>query len=376
MKIPRAFYESIATLTGCVIGAGVLGIPYVVVRAGFWTGMLVIVAVGFAVLLLHLLMGEISLRSSKPHQLAGYAEKYLGKPGKYLMSASMIIGVYGALLAYTLGVGESLLSIFGGSEWLWIVLFYVLMGILLYGGLSILEKSELWMEATKFFILIFILIVLFSSSYFSPSHFVGFSWQNLLLPYGVVLFAYVGTASIPEVREELGKYKSLLKRAIIFGTLIPMIVYVLFTFAVIGVSGSMTTDVSTIGLSSLFAGLGVFLNLFAILAMATSFIALGYALRDMYQIDFGLPRWEAWALTMIVPAALIALGARSFIGALQVAGAFAGGIAGITIVLMHAKAVKHSERKPEYHIRINWFVYGALILLFAIGMIYELILLV
>ncbi len=375
MKFPRVFYESIATLTGCVIGAGVLGIPYVVVRAGFWTGMLVILVVGFAMLLLHLLMGEISLRSSKPHQLAGYAEVHLGKVGKYLMMVSMVIGVYGAMLAYTLGVGESLLSIFGGSEWLWMIVFYVVMGVLLYGGLKVLEKSELWMEGVKLFILIFILIVLFSSSYFSPSRLAGFSWKNLLLPYGVILFAYIGTAAIPEVREELGKFRSLLKWAIVFGTLIPMLVYLLFTFAVVGVSGNFTTDVATIGLASLFDGLGVFLNVFAILAMATSFVALGYALRDMYRIDFGLPRWEAWALTMVVPAVLIALGANSFIGALQVAGTFAGGIAGITIVLMHAKAVKRSERKPEYSIRMNWVFYGALIFLFAIGMVYELFLL-
>ena len=57
MKTPRAFFESIATLTGCVIGAGILGIPYVVVRAGFWTGMLVILILGLAVLLIHLMTG-------------------------------------------------------------------------------------------------------------------------------------------------------------------------------------------------------------------------------------------------------------------------------------------------------------------------------
>ncbi|MCX6708621.1 MAG: hypothetical protein NTW67_03150, partial [Candidatus Woesearchaeota archaeon] len=321
MRLPRAFFESIATLTGCIIGAGVLGIPYVVVRSGFWTGMLVLVVLGIATLFVHLLVGEISLRSSKAHQLAGYADKYLGKPGKYVMTLSMFIGIYGAMIAYTLGVGESLQSIFGGSFWLWAVLFYVLMALLVYGGLSILEKSELLMEAVKFFIFAIILVLLFSSVNFSADRFVGFAWDKLLVPYGVILFAFVGTAA----------------------------------------------DVATIGIASAIGGFGfVLLHLFAILAMASSFIALGYALKGMFRFDFNLPHWEAWALTMVIPGLLILLGVRSFIGALEVAGTFAGGIAGITVVLMHMKARKRSERKPEYQVRMNWIGYGALILLFAV----------
>jgi len=376
VKLPRAFFESIATLTGCIIGAGVLGIPYVVVRSGFWTGMLVLVVLGIATLFVHLLVGEISLRSSKAHQLAGYAGKYLGKPGKYVMTLSMFIGIYGAMIAYTLGVGESLQSIFGGSFGLWAVLFYVLMALLVYGGLAILEKSELLMEAVKFFIFAIILVLLFSSVNFSADRFVGFAWDKLLVPYGVILFAFVGTAAIPEVREEMKKFKLLTKKVIIIGSLIPIAVYVLFTAAVVGLSGGFATDVATIGIASKIGGFGfVLLHLFAILAMASSFIALGYALKGMFRFDFNLPHWEAWALTMVVPGLLILLGVRSFIGALEVAGTFAGGIAGITVVLMHIKARRRSERKPEYQVRMNWIGYGALILLFAVGMLYELLLL-
>ena len=163
MKFPRAFYEAIATLTGCIIGAGIFGIPYVVVRAGFWTGMLMILVLGLAALSIHLLTGEVALRSNTCHQLVGYAEKYLGKKGKYFMTASMVIGVYGAMIAYTLGVTQSLFSVFGGSPWLWAVLFYAVMTILLHGGLGVLEKSELWMEGFKFLAFIVILGMLFSS---------------------------------------------------------------------------------------------------------------------------------------------------------------------------------------------------------------------
>ena len=90
----KEFFESIALLMGTVIGAGVLGIPYIVYKAGFLTGLLALVFLGVAVLFMNLFVGEIVLSTKGKHQLTGYAEKYLGKKGKVLMALSMFIGIY------------------------------------------------------------------------------------------------------------------------------------------------------------------------------------------------------------------------------------------------------------------------------------------
>jgi hypothetical protein len=76
---------------------------------------------------------------------------------------------------------------------------------------------------------------------------------------------------------------------------------------------------------------------------------------------------------MFVPFALFVAGIQSFVRTLEIAGTFAGGIAGITVALMHAKAKKRSERKPEFSVRINWIGYAVLIAVFVIGMVYELL---
>jgi amino acid permease len=375
MKLPRAFYEGTATLMGCIIGAGIFGIPYVVVRAGFWTGMLVLAVLGLAILIIHLLLGEVTLRTNACHQLVGYAEKYLGRAGKFWMMASMIIGVYGALVAYTLGVSESLTAIFGGYRWLWALLFYLIMSSMIYGGLRFLERFELIIGLSMLALFAVIAAFLFGSSQFTFDNWLGFSWTRILIPYGVILFAFTGTAAVPEMREEMKKCKLLTKHAIVFGSLIPFLIYALFTAAVIGVTGAFTTEVATIGVASKLGGIAfVLLHLFAVVAMSTSFFALGYALMQAYHLDFRLPRTESWALTAAIPLFLIMLGARSFVGVLEVAGVFAGGITGIIVVLMHAVARKRSDRKPEYVVRMNLFGYGALILLFLIGMLYELFL--
>ena len=372
---PSSYYEAISTLTGCVIGAGVLGIPYVVVRAGFWTGFLVIIVLGLVTLLIHLMTGEIALRSHECHQLVGYASKYLGKKGKYAMTLAMIIGIYGALIAYTIGISQILVALFGGSQLLWAGISYAVLGLTIYGTIRSLGKSELVLEFIKLAAFLAVIAILVASRNFSADRLTGFSWDSLLIPYGVVLFAYVGTAAIPEVREQTKMCPIYTRRAIVIGSAIPIVCYALFAAAVVGVSGAFTTEVATVGLSNLIGTLGfVLMQVFAIAAMASSFVALGFALKAMYVEDFNLPHAEGFALTVGIPLALMALGAHSFVNTLELTGVFAGGLTGVLIVLMHARAKNVKGRKPEYHIPLNKLCYGALIVLFAIGMLYELVL--
>ena len=79
------FFPALAVLVGTIIGAGFLGIPYVVAKSGFIPGLAYLVFVFLFILLVKLYLGETILRTKGNHQLTGYAEKYLGKKGKYLM---------------------------------------------------------------------------------------------------------------------------------------------------------------------------------------------------------------------------------------------------------------------------------------------------
>ncbi len=69
---------AVTTLIGTIIGAGVLGIPYVIAKSGFLYGSILIIAIGLAFLVLNLFVGEIVLRTKGQYQLTGYMEKYLG----------------------------------------------------------------------------------------------------------------------------------------------------------------------------------------------------------------------------------------------------------------------------------------------------------
>jgi amino acid permease len=145
----KLLLEASSTLVGFTIGAGILGLPYVVAHAGFLTGLLNLVVIGCAVLMMNLMLGEAVLRTKEHHQLTGYANLYLGKIGKYLMMICMILGMYGPLIAYILKEGEffsALLSpIFGGTPFIYSLLFAVFGTVMIFLGLQIIEKSEVIM---------------------------------------------------------------------------------------------------------------------------------------------------------------------------------------------------------------------------------------
>lgn len=368
-KRGKHYFEAIATLTGTIIGAGVLGLPYVIQKAGLFTGLLNIGVLGVVVIFLYLYLGEVTLRTKGIHQLTGYAEKYLGKVGKYLMSAPMIFGIYGAMIAYIIGEGQSLAAIFGGNPLFFSLGFFVVIAVLLFLGLKSIEKSELFM--VFFTMIVIFIIAIIAIPNINISNLSGFDVTKFFVPYGVILFALLGASAIPEIRQELSGNEKSLKKAIIWGILIPIAAYALFAVVVIGVTGIGTTEIATIGLGNVLGQkMLIFGNLFAISGMATSALALGLALIWMFHYDYKVDKTLSWALTCFIPLIIVLLNVTTFVKAIGIAGSVAGGMEGILIVLMTYKAKKHGDRKPEYSIHINPVIGIVLIALFSVGAVY------
>ncbi|MEM4263451.1 MAG: aromatic amino acid transport family protein [Candidatus Woesearchaeota archaeon] len=368
-----------ATLMGTIIGAGVLGIPYAIAQSGLFIGIIHLLVLGFALLVLHLCVGEITLRTKKLHQLSGYMEKYLGLWGKRFMIFSMIFGIYGAMIAYIIGEGEIFATILGfGSPLLYALIFFLAVSMILYYGLKATGRFELIITA----LLVLVVFIIGALSYdkINPAYLTGVNLKQMFFPYGVIFFAFVGTAAVPELREELAKEKQKLKKAIIIGSVIPILIYLLFTLIVLGLIGydnfsllGPNERIATVALS-IFSGkqIAIFANIFAAFAMFTSFIGLGLALKEMYEYDLGMKKLWAFFLTITPPLIIAVSGLTSFISVIGFTGAVAGGIDGILIMLAYWKAKKKGERKPEYSLNISKTLTALLIIMFLLGIIYQL----
>ncbi|MCX6741715.1 MAG: amino acid permease [Candidatus Pacearchaeota archaeon] len=367
----RLYLSAIATLTGTIIGAGILGIPYVIAKSGFWAGMLNILILGALILFVNLYLGEIILRTKGRHQLPGYAEKYLGKKGKILMVISSLIFLYGALTAYVLGEGEVLSFVFLGSTQftlLFGLIFFIIMAVLVYFGLKTLERCEpIGLGIVSAIILLIFFFFLPKINWHNFS-FMSSNPINWFMPYGVILFAFLALSALPEMREELAKNERMLKKAIIIGSVIPIILYILFTIAVYGFAGQATPEIATTALGKLPSALAIF-------TMFTAFFALGIALKEVFMFDFKIKHDKAFLLAMapvlVLSLLIIIFNLLDFIKIISLIGSVAGGLAGILILLMLRKAKKEGERKPEYSIPLNWSLIIILAIIFVAGIVYQ-----
>ena len=366
------FWSAIATITGGTIGAGILAIPYVINKSGFWTGLLSLIIIGIAFLVINLGLGEIILRTKGNHQLTGYSEIYLGKLGKFLMTLSMIFGIYGAMIAYSIGAAESLNALFGLGSELWIIIFYLIMAFIIYFNLNVLGESELIIGIIKFSVFILLLVFLFNSQNFSFDNFKGLDIKKFFIPYGVLLFSYVGTTALVESKEVLGKNLKPFKNAIILSSIFIIISYILFTLAIIGLNNASNYEIAIKGISRLGYLELTLANIFSLLTMITPFIVLGFGLKEMFIHDYKINQGLSWIFTVIPPAIMLYF-VTSFVKVIEITGAITVGLAGVLILLMYQNAKKFGNRKPEYSINIPKTLIFIFLILFIIGSIISII---
>jgi|TARA_Y100000310_G_scaffold343232_1_gene449904 tyrosine-specific transport protein len=370
MKFTKRFFATTFTLTGSIIGAGILGLPYVFSQSGFVVGLFWLFFLGAIMIFVNLSLGEVALRTKNIHQIPGYAGKYLGIWGKRILLFAVMFGIYSALLAYLIGEGQSFSKLFFGDINYAIYFafgFWAIMTLLLREGLRNLKKVELWGVIVIIVIIFGIFIAL--SQNINPSNLNYYDTSNLFLPFGIVLFSLLGFTAIPELRIMAKRKEKLLKKAIIFGTLIPIFLYFLFTLVFVGVLGKSINEISTLSFGNTIVVLGIF-------TMMTSYFVLSFSLRDIFIYDLGKKRSTAFLFVSISPILIYSLfvffDLASFIKILGIGGAISGGITGILILLMNIKAKKKGNRKPEFSIPINWLIIGILSLVFTLGVLAEL----
>jgi len=206
---------------------------------------------------------------------------------------------------------------------------------------------EFYVSSSVIFIIV--LIAAFNFGDINFNNFRGTDIKNFLTPYGVILFAMTGYTVIPKMEDLLGANKHKLKKAIKYGTLIPALVYLLFVFVIVGVSGKLTSEDAIFGFSqalnsSFIMYVGALLGLLAVSGAAISF---GIYFRETLWYDLKLNKNFAWLITGLVPFSLFIFGARNVIPVINIVGALFFGFQAFVILLIYKK-IKKSENILYY----------------------------
>ena len=379
------FWQGVAIIFGANIGAGILSLPYGARNGGFITLVIALLIAGFLTTASMLYVAEVALRTSTPLQLSGLARKYLGNVGSWLIFAGVTINGLGALIAYASGSGSILADLFDIPEVLGSVLFYIPGVVVIWLGLKATGRSE---QAITLAMLA-IILVLSVWTFVGP----GIEIGNLttMSPYYVVpimnlaVFAFIAQYTVPELARGLAAQSPrILPSAIVAGMCATGFLLALVPFAALGMIGADgITEVVTIAWGDELGDSAYYMaNLFALLAMLTSFWAIGLTLMTNMFDRFSWPasgspahRLAALALIAVPPFLVATLGLAGFVSALGYAGGFAGAIMSVVPVLMLHRARKFGDREPAW--RAGWVAHPVvqtlLVVVFGLAFIYSLL---
>lgn len=285
------FIEATSVLIATIVGAGVLALPYTIYYAGYWLGMLYLLVLGIIMMVLHLMLGEVVLRTKKNLQIPELIELYLGKKGYMLALLSFFVLIYGGMAAYIRGAGDIMNFIIPANSFNWSVVFFVAGTYFVYKGLKVVSKWDSIFVTGMFLIILTLMIKALYSQNIDWNEFSmrsTSSLSNALSPYGAVLFSYFGVIALPHIKSILNKRSLIQVNPIIqLGVWIPILLYIVFVSLVIGVSGSSVTPVAIISLGkSMGQQVLVITTIFAIIAMITTYITMGLSMMQTY-ISFG-----------------------------------------------------------------------------------------
>ena len=368
------FWYAVSTLAGTIVGVGVFGLPYVAWRAGFFTEAVYLAVLFFVFVSLHLMFGEIILRTGARHRLVGYVGLYLGERARKFVTLTTTLGTLGGMLVYILVGGRFLNVLFDGflavPAYSYLV-FWAAGSCLIIFGLKVIKRSELVM---LFFMVAAIAVLMIGGAKkISLDNFFTFDSSRIFLPYGITLFALAGIAAVPAVRDILEGSEKKIKKALILGTALPALFYVLFVALVLGVSGGAVSEDAISGLKNVLGGSVVFVGaLFGVFTIATSYITFGLYLKDMFVYDLGINKILAFLFILLAPIALVFLHSDSFIVVLGFLGAIFGGLESIFLIYTYKKARQKGDRTPEYSYNIPTPLLNLLVAVFVLGIFYTL----
>lgn len=371
VKVLRA----IGMMIGAIVGVGVFGLPYVFAQAGFAIAMLELLVMGFLLTILQLMQAEVAIQTGGHHRLVGYVRRYLGKSWSWVAILALAAGIWGAMIAYLIVGGNFLFllvsPVLGGHEFWYSLAIGVIASLFIYRGLRFASKIEIIVIAALLFLFLF--IILASLPFIHVNAYVPISIDRAFLPYGVILFALAGAGIVPEIRDVLGKrYESKLGFVIVTGMAIIILLYVLFSAAVLGVTGSATTPVAFDGLMPMlgdtFRIVATFLGTLTILSI---YHMLGIELLNTFRFDFRLSHKIAWAIVTFLPVVVYLSGAREFIEVIGFVGSVFGGALGILMALTYLKMKKSSVCQDRHCLNFPDGATWLLILLFIVGILFE-----
>ena len=363
MNKTTRFLGAILLISGTTIGAGMLALPVVTAFGGFWPSIALFAACWLLMLASGLFFLDVNLAIRGEPNLISMAGKTLGLGGKIVSWGFYLLLLYALTAAYIAASTplfvRAIAAVTGYTLPFWLAPFSlpVLFGGFIYFGTKGVDYINRFLMGGL--ILSYILLVGFVPSHVHGALLSHFDWPAISIAIPVVVTSFGYHIIIPSLTTYLQHDTKLLRLAIIIGSLIPFLVYLIWQVLVLGVvpldllvqswkKGEAATQPLSVILHQ--SWIGAAASFFSFFAIVTSFLGVSLSLSDFLTDGFKIKKsWEgrliACALTFIPPLFFVFTYQRGFYLALEYAGAFVA----VLLIILPAIMAWKIPKPTIYH---------------------------
>ncbi|MCP3968608.1 MAG: hypothetical protein GY750_20020 [Lentisphaerae bacterium] len=385
-KIPFFTIAAVAFLiTGNLIGAGILGLPVNTGIDGMIPSLVAMVVFGGAMFFSAVVLGKEAIESREENfNFPSLYQKYTGNIGKWVAILANMLILYGLLTAYLTGGSTIVCKIFdiseGFAKLVLVAIFLLLSGLTLSGNRIIHRFNAILM------ILLwgsFAIIVFIGQRHVDPVRLTHAEWGFLPVAIPIIVTAFHFHNIIPNVCHSLDWNIKAVAKAMLIGMIIGFLMNAIWIQVGIGMlplAGGETSIIhcyqNNIPANVPMAGIvnsntfTLFSMLFALLAIATSFVANGIGLlgfnRDLlFNFLKVKSNWVVNCVTFLPPLVIALLYPDIFLKAINVVGGV--GIVTLFGILPCIIAFMKTKRKAVKVTSIVLLILFSAVLLLQLG---------
>lgn len=389
---------SILLIVGTSIGAGMLALPIATAQLGFAGSVVLLFVCWFVMTVGALLLLEVNLWLPQNNNLVTMAKATIGPFGQIIAWVMYLLLLYSLICAYIAG-GSDLFNNFLHDRnimvplWASAMMFTSIFGCVVYLGIRSVDYANRGLMLLKFgsyFLLVFLL-----TPFISADKLMMNDWAYLASTTAItVTITSFGFGSIvPSLRVYFAGDIKKLRIAIILGSLIPLICYIAWDAAIMGViplggenglaqifqSESSTSDlVNTLTAVAATDNVTFFAKLFTSICVLTSFLSVSLAMTDFLADGFqmekkGGPGFFIHLATFLPPMIIVLFYPNAFIKALEYAGLYCIILQILLPAWMVWRGRYHRHFQGKFKVRGGKFLLAFMLILSSILIVYSII---
>ncbi|MEK6731185.1 MAG: aromatic amino acid transport family protein [Pseudomonadota bacterium] len=366
------FIGGILLILGTCIGAGLLALPIACAQQGFIVSVISLIGIWLAMTISAFLLLEVNLWLPENSNLISMARFTLGKTGAAVMWIAYLALLYALLSAYIssssdVAYGFFKMTGFKISPTHGTLLVTLVLGSIVYRGIASVDLFNRALMSAK--LIIYVLIIAAIAPFVKTTQLFAGQPKLLISTLMIISTSFGFNIIIPSLRSYFNSDAKKLRLAILIGSIIPLVFYILWIAVVQGAlpthgpdslmqmatSRHVTSDLSH-SLSHYLQNTWIttLAHAFTSICSITSFLGVSLALTDFLSDGLRWPKYgnhSLWlyAFAFLPPLTIVLIAPGVFIETLSYAGIFCVTISMLMPALMVWRGRYHKKKISETH---------------------------